>query len=85
MPETAVRTHVVVIEPPRLNEMPSVSETPEHMFVQTLVPDPSIQALREAVLSWFARGDIMPFDSGLLCPVKNNATGQLGAVIADNA
>ena len=80
-----MRADIIVILSPGFDEMPSVSEALKHMLVQTFVPDPAVKALGKSVLSRLARRDVVPFDAMFLRPHKNGATGQLRAVVADDA
>ena len=57
-----------------------MSEAVEHFFVQAFVSEFPVEALDEAILLRFARGDIVPGDAGLVLPFEDGATGQLRPV-----
>src|ERR1700759_775583 len=82
--EAAVRSQVVVVGPPCLDDPPRRSKRGEQMLVQTPVPEAPIKALDEAVLLRLAWRDVMPLDAGVLAPGEDRMAGQLGAIVADH-
>ncbi len=70
-----------VVTAPRRNYVAGVAQGVKKLFIQALVPKPSIKRLHQAILHRFARCDVMPFDLALLLPFKNGVRGQLGTVV----
>jgi hypothetical protein len=65
--EARVRSVGVVVDSPVFDDRPCLAEVCEHVFVEALVvPQPSIEALHEAILHRFARCDVVPFDGTLV-------------------
>jgi hypothetical protein len=71
-----VRPDVVVVASPGLDEEPGLSERGEDFLVQTLVAEPSVEALDESVLLRFARRDVMPFEAALVRPFQHRSAGE---------
>src|SRR3546814_13221432 len=80
--------HVVVLFLFLVLRRPPRSTRTDTLFPYTrssdlFVPQPTVEALDEAVLLRFARRDVMPFDPLLLAPAQDRHAGQLGAVVGD--
>ena len=72
----------IVVEPPAFDDGAGLGETGEDLLVQALVAQPAVEALDEAVLLRFARGDLAPSEAGAIGPFEDGAAGHLGAVVA---
>ncbi len=48
------------------------------------VVDAPAEALDKAVLHRVARGDVMPFHTGLATPRQDRVAGEFGAIVADD-
>lgn len=59
---------VIVVVFPSADLFPGVAKRREQGLVQQLIAEPAVEGLDEVVLHGFARGDIMPFNTGLLTP-----------------
>ena len=55
----------VVIVPPGGQHEPGMSQRGEQGLVEAFVPQAAIEALHEAILHWFSRRDVMPFDPAI--------------------
>ena len=77
--KAAVRTHIVSVGPPCLDDPSRRRQRWEQVFVRALVAQATLEALDEAVLPRFAWRDAMPLDAGVLAPGKDRMTGRLGA------
>src|SRR5690606_3424087 len=75
----------VVVSLPRRQLHPGVGQRGEQHFVQQLVPQAPVEALDEGVLGWLTRGDVVPFDAGILRPLEDRHAGELSAVVRDQA
>ena len=78
------RPDLVVVEPPALEQAPSVSEVLEDLLVQHLVAQAADEALDEGVLLGLAGRDVVPVETGAVGPRQDRARGELGAVVADD-
>jgi len=58
-----------------------VIETEEQALVEQLITHPAVEALAEAVLHRFARGDVVPVDAVLGTPGEDGVRGQLGPMV----
>src|SRR5690606_8594627 len=83
--ERLVRPDVVVIAAPRFDRAPCVAEAPEPMLAQALVPEAPVEAFDERILDWFARLDEVQLDAFLVGPGVEGLTGELRAVVDDDA
>src|SRR3546814_9600678 len=61
---------VVIVLPGRQHD-PGLSQRGKQRLVEQFVPQPTVEALDEAVLLRFARRDVMPFDPLLLAPERS--------------
>ena len=66
--EARVRSVGVVVDPPFFDDVSCLVEIGEQVLVEALVAQPAVEALHEAILHWFARRDVVPFDAALLLP-----------------
>ena len=82
--EFRVRARAVVILPPCSEHDAGLCQCGEQRLVQELVAQTTIEALDEAILHWLARGNIVPFNLGLVRPAEDGVGRELGPVIADN-
>ena len=79
--QTAVRSFVVVFNPPRRDSAACVPEIAEPARVQALVAKAPVEAFDESILDWFAGFDVIEFDSMVDSPGEEVTTGQFAAVI----
>jgi len=61
-----------------------MGQTIKHFFAEAFVAKLAIEASDEAVLRWFAGGDIVPGNTALILPFQDRPTGQLAAIVTDN-
>ena len=66
-----VRPNLIVILAPALDDEPGFSQAGEHFLVQALVPQPTVEALREPVLLRLARRDVVPINAGAVAGRPN--------------
>jgi hypothetical protein len=53
----------VVVGSPFFDDLARLFEAGEQVLVEAFVAQPSVEALDEAILHWFARSDVVPFDA----------------------
>lgn len=75
---------LVIVLPPSTDDLPGMTVTGKQMLIETLVPEPAVEALDEAILHRLARRDVVPLDAALLLPFEHRVAGQLRSVIADH-
>ena len=78
-----MRTHVIVIVAPGLDDLARFAQADEHVFVQAFIPQPAVEALDESILYRLAGLDVMP-GHPIERPAQHRNAGQLGAVVADD-
>lgn len=61
----------VVVYSPCLDELAGMEVASEQVLVETLVPEPSVEAFDKAVLHGLSRRDVMPFDAAVLLPSEH--------------
>ena len=71
----------IVVDRPFFDAVSGVPIAGEEPLIETLVAQPSVEALHEAILHRFARRDVVPFDLPILLVRKDGIRGQLGAVV----
>jgi hypothetical protein len=76
-----VRASLVVVCPPFFDDLASVSEGEEPVFVQALVAQPAVEALDVGVLDGLAGIDEAQANTVLIGPLVEGLAGQLGAVV----
>lgn len=54
-----------------------MGERRDRRLVQQSIPQATVEALDEAVLLGFARGNLMPFDKRLIVPTQDDVAGEL--------
>src|ERR1051326_4770732 len=81
MTETRVRPFPVVFDSPSLDLAACVVERDEYVLVETLLPQPAIEALDEGVLDRFARLDELQLHSALVNPLIEHAAGKFRTVV----
>lgn len=62
-----------------------IGQAVEQFLVEQFIAQRAVEGLDEPILPALARVDVMPLDLVLASPFRNRPTGELGAVIADNA
>jgi len=62
---------VIVVSPPFFDYITGVIVTGKQVFIQTLIAQPSVEAFNKTVLHWFARGNVMPINLGVLLPFQH--------------
>ena len=65
------------------HQIVGMAQTVEHVFVQTFIPHPAIDALYGSILHRLTGSDIMPVVLSVFLPFQDYITGQFGAVVAD--
>ena len=61
--QTAMWSFLVIFDPPRRDSAACVPEIAEPTRVQALVAETPVEAFYESILNWFARFDVIQFDS----------------------
>ena len=84
MAERTVRPDLVVVNPPALDDPPSIVQAGEPMQVQALVPELAVEAFDESVLSRLARLNEVQLYAGTSRPEEQRLAGQFRAVVADD-
>src|SRR4030081_401897 len=79
-----MRSVMVVVDPPSLNNLASSVQSAEQMLVEAFVAEATIEALDEAILHRLARSDVVPFKGVILLPLQDRSGGQLRAVVAND-
>jgi len=79
-----VRAHVVVVDPPALDDDADLGQGAEDRLVQALVAELAVEAFDEAVLLRLARRDVAPVDADAVGPFEHRPAGHLGSVVADD-
>ena len=62
---------MVVVATPCADQSAGVWQAVEQVLVQTLVPEPAVEALDEAVLHRLSRRDVVPFNLPLFLPAQD--------------
>lgn len=79
-----MRSNVVVIGSPGVDDLASFGQRSEGMLVETLVSQTAVEGFNVAILCWPSRIDEMQLDLPLRSPVQHVAAGKLGPVVRDN-
>jgi hypothetical protein len=66
-----VRSVGVVVDPPFLDDLASLVEIGEQMFVQALVAQSAVEAFNKAILHRLAGCDVVPLDPEFLGEIAN--------------
>jgi hypothetical protein len=74
-----VRPVGVVVLLPYLDQPTSARQVAEHVRIEALVAEATVQALDEAVLHRLARRDVVPLDLAIFLPLQDRPRCQLGA------
>ena len=74
-----MRSVGVVVDPPFFDDLAGVVEVGKQVRVQTLIAQPSVEALDKPVPHRLAGRDVMPF-----LPCQHRVRGELAAVVADD-
>jgi hypothetical protein len=77
----AMRTRFIIIASPTFQFLSCVRQTGEHLSIEALVPQPSVEAFHVAVLDGTAGLDKVQFHSHLMCPDIHRLTRELTTVI----
>lgn len=77
----AVRTYLVEVAPPIGDDLASLDQRREPVFIEAFIAELAVEALDVAVLHGFAGFDQDVFDAMLLCPSDEGAAGELRAVV----
>ena len=77
-------SHLVVVSPPLSDDFAGLRQRSEPMLVEAFVAELAVEALDVAVLRGAARFDQEVFDTVLLRPGDEDATGELGSVVRTN-
>jgi hypothetical protein len=81
--EPAVWPNRIVVILEDGEHLPRMGERGEQRLIEQLVAKAPIETLDEGVLLRLARGDVMPFDPGLLGPAQNGDAGQFRSIVGD--
>ena len=76
-----MRPHVVVVLPPSFDHVAGLAQALEPVLVQTLVPQPAIEALDERVVHWLARPDEVDRDAASVRPQIQCSPRELGSTV----
>lgn len=57
VPQAAVRSDLVVVNAPLLDDLASIGKTHEPVLIEALIPEPPVEALHDGMLDWLARLD----------------------------
>ena len=76
-----MRPMMVVIDPPRFDLAPGVLDRQELIGVQTFIAELAVEGLDEAVFDGLSGPDEVEKDTALICPLIEDATSELRAVI----
>lgn len=68
-------SNVIVIVPPERQHPTGRPEAFEHLLIEQLVTEPTVERLDESVLDRLARLDVMPADTSLVLPLEDRAAG----------
>ena len=68
-----VRSLGVVVDPPCFDDLTRLRKIAEQMLVETLIAQPAIEALDEAVLGRLAGRDVVPFHAPFFLPAQDGA------------
>ena len=82
--EARVRPHVIIVVPPRGDDLASFPETQEDVLIEALIAKFAVEALDESVLHRFAGLDVVPGDP-IDGPAQHRATSQFSAVVHQEA
>ncbi len=78
-----MRTNVIVVVAPGLDDHARFAQADEHVFVQAFIAQAAVEALDESILYGLAGLDVVPGNS-VDRPAQDRDAGQLGAVVADD-
>lgn len=83
--EARVRSVGVVVDSPFLDNLASLVQIGEQVFVEALVAQPAVEAFDKTVLHRLAGRDVVPLlDPEFLLPGQDRIRGELGAIVADD-
>ena len=80
-----MRSDVIVIVSPESQLAASIIQGVEDLLVEQLVAQAAVEAFDEAVLLRLTRINVMPSNIVIASPLQDRTTGELCAVITDNA
>ena len=83
--ERCVRPHSVVVLAPVGSEVTHVPEASEAMLVEELVPDATVEALREGVLDRLSRPDEVMLDLVGIAPGVEGSAGELRSIVRSDS
>ena len=75
---------LIVVDTPFLDDVASVAIVAEQMFIETLIPQASVERLNKAVLHWLSWSDLVPFNATILLPGKYRVRGEFCSIVADH-
>lgn len=73
-----MRTLLIVVQAPIAYLLPGVSEIPEPVFIQTLIPEFSVKALDVTILHRFAGLNQLQFNVMAASPLIERSTSESG-------
>ena len=79
-----MRAGSIVVEPPGVDDVSGLGQTDEPVLVQTLIPEPPVEAFDETVLDGFPRIDESQLHSVLVRPLVEDPAGELRTVVHEN-
>ncbi len=77
-------THRIVVFLPVRQNLSGMAERRKQRFVETFIPQPTVETFDKAVLLRFPRGDVGPVDFHLIGPFQDRMRREVRPVVADN-
>ena len=85
MSKTRVRPFPIVFDSPLFDFAARIVERDEDVFVETLLPQPAVEALDEGVLNRLARLDELQLHAAFVGPLIEYAASKFRAIIRGEA
>ena len=79
--DSTVGPHIVEVVSPKTEGPFCMAQAVEHFFVQQLVSELAVKALRKAILLRLAWGDVMPADARTILTLKHGARHKFCPII----
>src|SRR5262249_56004223 len=77
-------THLVVIDPPRLDPRARIVAVEKPVLVEALVTELAVERFDEGIVDRFTGSDEMQLNAILVRPRVERAAGKFGAVVCDD-
>lgn len=62
---------VVEVDTPWRHQIAGMAQAVEQVLIEAFVAHPTVKALHEAILHWFARRDVVPINFAVLLPFQD--------------